>query len=229
MAVRFDASGDALTRTTNVPLRTACTITGWVNIAVDTNAFSTAFALRQSGGTTNVFLVGAIGDGTTVQGFIASTQSTTVGTFVVGSWLFVALVGNATPQGIAYARTVSATSLTASTPIATGSTTAAYLSFGDKFASGGEFLNGYLSCVKIFDAALTSTEILAESYAVQPVRQTNINSWFPFTSATTLNDQSGNARNLTNNGTLSYDNQMPPIVGILPPVLPAAMTAMLCS
>jgi concanavalin A-like lectin/glucanase superfamily protein len=212
MAVRFDASGDALSRTTNVPSRTACTMMGWVNLAVDRNSNSDAMALRQSGGTSNIFTIQTDVDGTSIQQFVASTQGATFGTYVVGQWMFVAITGNATPQAISYCRAASATSLSTSAAIATASVTAAMISFGDRFPAGGEFINGYMAVLKVFDAALTSTEILAESFTVQPVRQTNINSWFPLTSITQAADQSGNARNLTVGGTVTWDDQMPPIV-----------------
>lgn len=70
-------------------------------------------------------------------------------------------------------------------------------------------LNGRISFSRAWTAALTSTEILAERLATSAVRTANLWGDWPLQSNAT--DVSGNGRNLTTNGAITWDTSTEPI------------------
>jgi hypothetical protein len=212
MSVRIDASGDCLTRSANVPTRTAFTACCWAKMVVDRNAFSTIMYLRSSGGTTAVAGLNAAADGVTVAAEASgSGRSTTVHTMVANQWFFAALKTNGTTiTGLARAANVA--TLTTGTVAHSGTTVTGQLNFGDKSPAGGEFLNGSVAAIKVWDAVLTDAEILRESFTIRFQRKENLNFWAPCFAGVgeRTRDYSGNARDLTAGGTLT-DEEAPPV------------------
>ncbi len=48
MAMRFNGTGESLSRTTNIPDETGCTLCGWAYRSVDTGTFATPFGLSRA-------------------------------------------------------------------------------------------------------------------------------------------------------------------------------------
>lgn len=70
-------------------------------------------------------------------------------------------------------------------------------------------LNGRISYSRAWTAALTSTEILTERLATSAVRTADL--WGDWPLQTAVTDISGNGRNLTTNGTITWDTSTEPI------------------
>lgn len=203
MAVRFDSSADALTRSTNLPTNGAATIMAWFKISVDRNTFSSALVLKHA--TAGGYSIGTDIDGTTHSLFL--TGGNVNGTaLTVGTWYHTAFVidGTSTGNFKGYLNGV--------LDITTGATTGSLseIRLATRVVGGSEWLNGCLAAVKIYDAALTAAEINAERFQIAPMRWENLNSFFPlFTAADAATDYSGYGRNLTVAGTLATEDAPP--------------------
>ena len=97
------------------------------------------------------------------------------------------------------------------TTITDNGQTAALICFGDRSIGAGEWLNGWIADIKIYDAVLTNVEIYDESLQLSPLRTANLNSWFLIDDVQTNQDQSGLGRHLTANGSLAYNSDLPSI------------------
>src|SRR5512139_2381610 len=94
MSVRFDASGDKLTRTANLPasLR-GVTICGWFRIVTDTNTYTCAAHINSSG-VGHYVLLETDSDGTTMKVWTLATSATLVN-MTVNTWYFLAMTCSA--------------------------------------------------------------------------------------------------------------------------------------
>lgn len=205
MAVRFDATGDYLTRSTNLPAVSLFTIMGWVYISVDKDTYGAFWAY--SAGLYG-FYCGVGGDGVT---FVihppAGSPETTGNALTVAKWYHIAQVvsGTGANQHNAYVNGVLA--LTGTSAVVSGS----LIRLGNT-AWGGDYLNGRLAAIKIYSAALTVGEISNEMGFYRPLRTTNLNSWLPMihpTTASNVTDQSGNAYDFTGAGALTVEDGPP--------------------
>jgi hypothetical protein len=197
MAIRFDASGDSLTRAQISS--GAHTFMGWFKITTDRNNYSVFFQWNG-----NVALeTGA--DGTTLELWTNPT-SVAGSALTVGTWYHLAL----TTSNIASGTGVTKAYVNGVLDI-TGNGAAAGVEImyvGNDSLS--EFLNGCFAYGKSWTAELTAAEILQEMKVIRPVRMTNLSGWYPTWDATSIRnlDFSGNALNFTANGTLT--DEAPP-------------------
>jgi hypothetical protein len=206
MALRFDATGDSLTRSGNNPSITAFTIMCWAKISTDRNAYSCILCI----GTTNdgnLYYLGTGSDGTTLLMYNPANDGPNGTNLTVGTWYHVALVCDGTSTGNlrAYLNGV-----LNSTHNGHNGPTNAMMRFGNNFYT--EFFNGCVAAVKVYSAALSADRILQERLYYTPVHTTNLQSWTPLmhpTAGSNGTDFSGSAFNFTVNGTLTVEDGPP--------------------
>jgi len=221
MATKFDASGDILKRTTNLPAPSAFTLCAWVRV-VSVRASQYQYFVELANGTTDAgsYLVlgynniGAfeISTGVSSQSF-ASNPTT-------GSWMFVALTSDGTTLRGYWSHAGSAF-VTAS--ITTLSFTSVQLSIGND--SYNEYCDVEIENVYVYDAALTQAELEQQMYRALPVRTANLNIWSRLQISTDVTDYSGNGRNWTSGGTLASASGPPLAWGAPVLALPYAAAA----
>lgn len=197
-------------RGTNLPTRAAFTVSGWARYAAAEGVFNTIACLENASGNDGTYIAIDSGDGLVV--FHEGDTQTPFpdgGDYDGGAWFFFALVGDGTNVR-AYARLEGETSLSSLTGISQGAYTAAGLTFfSDAF---DEYFDGYGRYFRVWSAALSEAELLAESASATPVRTSNINADYRMGSTTDDNeDASGNGFNMTVNGTPANNASEPSI------------------
>ena len=200
MGIRFDASGDSLSR---ARLAGAKTIMAWVYIATDRNDYSAFFGVAGNE------LVETNNDGVTLIHYDGSVDRTG-STLVVGTWYHLAYVslGDAIGNGFTvYLNGVS--NITASGRAAASSGTTMYLG-NDEYS---EWLNGRMAHVKIWNAAAAADEVAAEMYSFAPQRVADLWGWLPAisTGADRSSEWAGSGNAWTANGTQA-DEDGPAVV-----------------
>ncbi len=212
MAVRVDASGDKLTRTTNLPggIR-GVTMCGWFKMAVDTNNY--ACVMNISTGTSYYTYIETYSDGT--DWLIWDQKGAGNSMFIdsVGTWNFMAMTIASDGTEKAYWAPIGTQTLSTITrsTYTQDITVPDLIAFGDS-CWGGEYFNGSMSALKVWTAELTQAELELEMQSIRPQRFANLWGWFPTQPGTGTRgkDFSGNGYNLTEGGTLT-DEDDPPI------------------
>jgi len=199
MAIRFDASGDSLSR---ARLAGAKTVMAWVYITTDRNDYTVFFGLGSNE------LIGTGGDGTTLLHY-DGTMERTGSNLSTGTWFHLAYVSNG--DDLANGFTVylnGAADITYTVRSLTSAGTNMYLG-NDEYS---EWLNGRMAHVKIWNVALTAAEIQQEMYSSRPQRFANLWSWLPMIeSGSGRNSEwSSSGNTWTANGTLA-DEDGPPV------------------
>ncbi len=116
------------------------------------------------------------------------------------SWYFFGVTSSGSSKN-AYWRLSTANALTSTSFTGSSSTTITAIDIGRGHLAS-EWLNGSIGCAKFWDgAALSSTEMLVESYQNAPRRMSNLGGWWPFMydpigDRTDPNDYSGNGLHL---------------------------------
>lgn len=207
MAVRADASGDFLTRTTVLPPIASFTVMGWFYITTRV-AWG---ALIWIGGATygNAYSWSLDATGNSFSLWNVAADNTGAATPATGTWFHGALVCDGTGAGNlrTYVNGVLAQSIAGNASAAAGNIRL----LGD-IATPSQFFNGRVDNPKVFNVALTAAEILNEMQSIVPSRLANCVGWSPtFPGATErLLDLSGAGVNWTAGGTLT-DEDPPPV------------------
>lgn len=219
MAVRFSVAANRLTATTSVPTGTAYTMLCWGKLVVDINNFAIFFAVRNASRT---IWVETAADGTTLE---MSTAGTTSGagdisglrTLALNTWYRFALVINGTSQLLYHGAATGALTASAPTTAPPDQFTPTAIDIGGD--ANAAFLNGEVAAFKMFNAALTATEVAAELAQFNPVRRTSLLRYHPFFTAPGLNDLSGwtGAANLTAGATATVTSTADPAIPIAAP------------
>jgi hypothetical protein len=210
MAVRCDAAGDAVARTTNLPSIASFTIMLWCYLTVDTNA--AAYPLGY--GSTGAYRLGVSDDGTTTSAY-DSYNEVVGGTWTLGTWkhLAITVAGTGTGQALFYVDGGLLATLDGHTEFV-GTT----LRLGAAPASASTTpWNGRIAAHKAYDVVLTAPQIQQEMWQYLPVITANLNAWAPLILHTDLKDYSGNARDYTGTGTLTTEDG-PPIPWVQQPL-----------
>lgn len=219
MSIRFDAAGDFLQRTTDLPAADPLSLSFWLYLTVDRNAEGTIFILTNAGGTEFSRII-LDTDGTTIQVDTQTSAGTNGSNLSTATWYHVGYTRAGADHAL-YLNGVSDITRSDNNAV----TTPANLLFGSNSVT---FINGRVGNIKIWTAQLTQAEIQAEITTWQPVRYANLHLWTPnFPGATErLADWSGNGRNWTGNGTLA-DEDPPPLIYKTPSMLfiPPAVVA----
>lgn len=203
-AVRVDATGDRLNRTTSLPTYNACTIMAWFKLSADRNKFSTFMQLDSA---VTKMIVGTTADGTTLSIF-NGVGTVTGSALTVGTWYHIAMVcdGIGGADFLCYLNGVE--NMTGGG--VTGTSTDLIFCQSDDGAAD-EWIDGCIAAAKVYDAILTPAEIANEMRSYRPLRTAGLNAWYPCVSiAADEIDFSGGGRNLTIGGTLATE-QGPPI------------------
>jgi hypothetical protein len=210
MAVRFDVSTDGYRAQTGLPTSGVWTFICWLKIVVDRNVNSGLWALLNSGGSKWLNLY-TNADGTTLSiedsvNYI-STRFANHAT-VVGTWYCMGFSVSGTTGNLYIGTDPDAmTTYSAANFNDTGAVVNMYLGKDD----GTTYFNGCLTNVKLFSAALSQSEIIAELKQYSAVRSTNLLHRHPFTDAD-LNDYSGGGFTLTAGTTTPGVESGPPIL-----------------
>lgn len=226
MAVLMNSDTDYLTRGTNLPSSTNFTIAAWVKLntalSVRNNDYQTGLAhygtttKSQFWGTPSWETPGSAfqvrndcgGGGSTDW---ATTKPTTA------TWYYIALTGDAT-NNKGYFYTWNGSTFTradsAIASIVVGSPgTASALYVGSDGGAANSYLDASFCYVRVWDVALTPTEIEAELVSSVIVKTANINTALgACTSSSFANDVSGNGRNWTLGAGLTtsdFDSDVP--------------------
>lgn len=203
MSVRFDASGDSLTRTVNLPTITAFSVMGWFQIVTDRNDFTQFIVFGDATGP-DIYQIGTDSDGTTLNAYNGVDNLGSA--LTVGTWYHLALVCSGVGAGNLKAYLNGVLDITAAGASGPG---AGKLWVGNSVFS--EFLNGSAAAVKIYSASLTAAEVAQEMRQILPVRTANLNGWYPMHGTTALKaDFSGNLNDWTDVST-SFSAESPPI------------------
>ena len=206
MAVRFDASTDFLKRTTGHPSMTVFTVCCWVRVRSSIASWSPIWSLWAD--STNNMMLYAKGNSyfSVIDKY---DEFPTAINLTAETWYHIAWPRPGNAQSTTYYyRTAGATSYstrnyTSETPTNTSIT---------QHQTGGvddydEYLNGEVAALKIYSGvALSLAQIWNESQYYIPVRTSNLFIWSPFVEKdeTTFRDYSGNGRNWTEGGTVTY-------------------------
>lgn len=219
MAVRFDADGERLIRSGGIGLTSdthPLTLCGWVKRVTDRNTFSGMMCVASVG-------TDAAADGeqiTTDSGGDNATRTSMAGQGAIAgpspltanSWFFVAVtLASGTNNRKGYHKAENAGSMTAtatSTPTAGQHDSLTHLWVGDVPFSG-EWFNGSVCCVRLWNAVLSSAELLTEAGEPQAVRTSGLQGDWRLSTISDLNDASGNARHLTSPGGAATDTDEP--------------------
>ena len=198
---RTTASGDILKRTTSLPSVQLFMACGWAVRDVDTNNASSIFVFRVSeapGQAHANLTTDAGGDNLIVHSAGASANFYAITT---GKPFFWALTGD-TSNCFGYACTLGESTFS-SVGEAVNAHTPVIMAFGDRYTGGGEFWNGRLWGVRVWNATLTADELKQEMFnGGAPVRQLDLHGWWPMEGNhdQITRDYSGNNRHLTRAG-----------------------------
>ncbi len=198
----FDAYADRFTASGVPSSTTSYTACGWVKLATDRNAATAVFSIENAGGTSYHEVITS-GDGTTLQFIVTAGVVATFANLTVGTWYFWAVVvsGSGTNTfigtvGGSLTKTVSAAVAAVTTP--------ATVSHCGTPANSGEFLNGNVARVRLWNGTHSDAEIDAEFRSeIGAAKATGlIGDWFrPNVRLNNLTtDNSGTSNTLTNTG-----------------------------
>lgn len=213
MSVRFDASGDRLTRTATLPTMTSFSLLAWALVSVSAGFTGALAHGLNADGSQNFYSVG-LGNsgGLKLNTYPGDASVGYYGTTVLATatWYHIALTcaGTGTNQFLAYLNGVAEITRTA-----TAVSTAGRLMVGDD--QGGDPFNGRVAAVKIYSAVLTADEIKQEMRSYMPVRTANLNTWSPLLVSTDVGNYA-NTGAWTVGGTLTTEDG-PPIAWSLRP------------
>lgn len=205
MAVRADASGDYLSRTTNLPTMAGHTVSLWFKQATDLGAVNQSLiALDNVGYTT--YLGFQLHANNELALNHNALDSVILGSTTVGSWYWCAYTHASAGSVAAYASlgldpitTISGTSYSDAPDL--------LRLFDNRYS---EPFDGAIAAVKIWDRVLSQNELDAERRCYLPVFPSNLNSYYPlWTSSDGPTDYSGNGRTWTSSGSLSSEDGPP--------------------
>lgn len=195
MAVRFNASGEALAR---ARLAGARTIMGWFRIVTDRNAVSTLLVA----GDRRILVTGT--NGTTLR-FYDGVSYYSGTDLTVGTWYHLTLTIADDSYGTCIAYVNGVEDINRAFAGATDS--------GSMMVLGNngidQRLDGNIAHVKMWSAVLSVDEIQQEMHSVVPVRTANLDSWYPLDLHSDMVDWSGNGNTLTAYGTLTTEDNPP--------------------
>lgn len=207
MAIQFDAGGDYISRTANVPAQNTISISLWLYISVDRNARCVFIGVSDGAALANFVALDA--DGTTLALTRVGATDATGSNLSVGTWYHIGYTRNSSNVSTVYLNGAQDMQNTT----ANAFTSAIMLLGSDSI----NYLNGRLAYIKVWDEALTQADIQAEMYSAWPRHTDNLNLWTPNLIGSTerLRDYSGKGRNWTSNGTLA-DADGPPVTWAAP-------------
>jgi len=220
MSVRFDSTNENLRITANLPSNTSYTVFNWMKV-INVNAGTTRslMAFRDQSAGQYHFARLESDNGLLISGDRAATTSAVSPQPTLTDWFCWAWVVNGTGANAAkfYIRQQQASSWTSNT-----CTSGTWSTFTPTdLLIGVDTIN--FDCerryLRIWDAALSESELNAEFNSTTVVRTANLNRDIQLNdAATALTDYSGNGYNVTKNGTLT-DGASEPVISTYKPRL----------
>jgi Concanavalin A-like lectin/glucanases superfamily len=201
MAIRHNSDADSVERTANVPDDTAFTASCWIYRVNDRVGQESLIALDEGVNGLSVIVVDE--DTNAIKLFNLATGSTQVyATPATATWYFVAMTcaGTGANAQKGYVAAATETALTTASQTGEAAHTPSGLYFGRHSLDSGEWLDGRIAAIKVWDAVLTQAELEQERWCYRPARTANLNLWAPMINpvvADNVTDFSGNGRNLT--------------------------------
>jgi hypothetical protein len=211
-AVRFDATTDGLIYAGlgPDPAVAGYTVTFWAYMSVNQGTYSGMFRYGNNGASSsNTADIETDIDGVTPKVFTSNGVRTSGVTMSAGAWFRIAYTVTSGGTGVFYTAPA-----TGAPDVSTGS---GGILQRDSHAVGlandgsGEFWNGRIAHVRVWAAALTQSQVLAEWASTTPVVTSGLWANWPLTSAADLTDHSGTGRNLTAGSTAVTTEAGPPI------------------
>jgi len=217
MSARFDASGDSLKRTTNLPTITAWTVMGWAYLVASANTYNNIFSVGKSSAGSSYYCTYT--NSSRVLYVYSGTGAGVAGsTLSLGTWYHIAMVCSGTGAGNLVLYLNGVADITTSGSIYP--TMQAIMAGNDP---DSDYMTGRLAAVKIWSAALSATEIAQEMYSISPRRFENLNGFYPIWPGDRTTDYSGNGNLWTENGTLTDEDPPPVSYGV--PIIVYPITA----
>jgi len=209
MAIGNPASTNtwALKRTASLPTSTSFTMSGWVMIRNYPTAGNYANLIGLDNGGASGFMFVQVQGST----WIMSTdvgETSFASSPSANTWVYIAMVNSGTTG----TSCVGYWALRGDTAFTSKSTTgksfaASNMWWSNDFAN--EPLDSIWSDLKVWDAVLTEAELFNEMHSAQPQKLANLHLWAPCWGTGDANDYSGNAKNLTQTGTLTTEAAAP--------------------
>lgn len=235
MALRFDNNTEYLRRTASLPSTAAFTASGWCYIVSDlgSGVAQALFGIFGSVSTDSLFFLwNDSGDGLMRFGIFRNSPfgvnvNNPASRPAAGSWFywFIRCSGTGANQfEIGWANAGATSFVKAATTMLTG---LAMTEMRIGTANSDTACNAKHAALKIWDAALTDAELLAEMQTISPQRWTNLHLWSPcmdVTAANNLIDYSGAGKSWTAAGTHSVEDGPPVPYGSSPRVMGAIVT-----
>jgi hypothetical protein len=215
VSILFNAAGESITRSTSLPTYTNMSACGFARRTADGDSYGSVFVVRDT-----TYSVGAgVYTRNTAGGDNLVLYTTDVGDLTimarpaVNTWFFwgYTCAGTGASQTSGFGRLLSSAALSSNTGGDSAVMTLSNMDMGSVSGSVDSFV-GDLYCVKVWDAVLTSAEMLAESLSVFPKRLNNLHLYSRLESADTagLRDLSSSGRNWTDvSGGLSAGGDAP--------------------
>lgn len=200
-AVRFNSAADLLAMpAAATPAASGdWTVSGWFFLSNDRNAI-TAFWSLDALFSSAWHSLRCTADGTTLFFNDTGTDLISIQNLTVNTWYFATVRKSAANAIKVYLGTEAGGAL--STFTGTSSSIASYADNG--YVGGnayGDFLDGRIARMRVWNALLSDAEVDAEFTSATPVRTSNLLAAWNLDNASTPGlDSSGNARNLTNTG-----------------------------
>lgn len=218
MAIRFDASGDFLRRTTVLPSPIKIAACGWAVRKVDTGTFACVFAVEDStSGATNQLMLVTDADGDSLKLYSNGFSGTTLVSLKNDQWFRWALSinGAGAGLGVAYFAPLGAGYWINSGIVTSATFTSANLELGN--SSSSDSFNGSLLGVKVWDRPMSAADLWQETRQILPIQWHALNSFAPLvTSPTDTSPYAGRQASVwTIGGTLAAEGH-PPIPWQLP-------------
>lgn len=225
MSVRFNGSGRYLRRTASLPNEQLFSICGWAKLTVRSSQYQYFASMENAtSSSSQYFVIGFNSSG----GFEISSSNASAAFASAPSteaWFFFALTQTTYSGGgnslKGYWASPGDTTFVSATCDGAAFVQAVMYIGNDSY---DEWCNIAMANIKIWDAVLTSAELLNEMYSARPVNTTSLHVWSPLFSTGDETDYSGTGRNWTSAGTLSSE-ESPPIEWAAPPVLYPYATA----
>lgn len=207
MAVRFDATGEGLSRTSSPPSTAGFTVCGWANLSTDRNTYQILSSIDN--GSTEYAEIGTDADGTTLYIFNHGAIGASLGALTIGTPFFWAQTVNGSGSGnhVGYGRNAGTNTLTTASQSGVAAIASQTFWVGrDGFDSGAYYFDGRIWNVKVWDRVLTAAELLVESFYQEIKFTASKHLHWRLPNASNTTDSSGLGRDATVTGTLSTED-----------------------
>ncbi|MFI6886769.1 LamG-like jellyroll fold domain-containing protein [Streptosporangium canum] len=207
MAVRFSATGQHYSRSLALGAVSSFSVACWVKLAANRAATSVVWQIDNGSGV-DYLRINAY-NGTTLT-YQSDEWFAFLGrTLTVGTWCYIGLSVSSAGGVSLVTRDAASDTFNSGEPGDVASVfNAATLRIGASHATG-EWINGSVAALKVWDGRLSTSELENEFWSYLPQRTTNLRAWYPLTTPETP-DFSGNGNTLTG-GTGATVDDGPPI------------------